>query len=84
LVEEILVERRRELWGEGFRLPDILRLQRSVVRKESVLKHQSNGEELAIKGHYIRVFPDNTAFTANSLYYLFSIPVNELNNNPNL
>lgn len=84
LIEEILLERRRELWGEGFRLSDILRLQRPVVRKESLLKYQSNGEVLAIKGHYIRVFPDNSAFTANSQYYLFSIPVNESNNNSNL
>lgn len=84
LIEEILVERRRELWGEGFRLTDILRLQKPVIRKESLLKYQSNGGDLAIKGHYIRVFPDNSAFTANSLYYLFSIPVNEINNNPNL
>lgn len=27
LVEEILVERRRELWGEGFSMTDILRTQ---------------------------------------------------------
>lgn len=32
LVNEILLERRRELWGEGFGITDILRTQQSVVR----------------------------------------------------
>lgn len=32
LVKEILLERRRELWGEGFGITDILRTQQSVVR----------------------------------------------------
>ncbi|MFC3200096.1 RagB/SusD family nutrient uptake outer membrane protein [Parapedobacter deserti] len=84
LIEEILLERRRELWGEGFRLTDILRLQRAVERKESTLTYSVNGEDLPIKGHYIRVFPDNSAFVPNSPYYLFPIPINEWNNNPNL
>ncbi|MBK1438548.1 RagB/SusD family nutrient uptake outer membrane protein [Parapedobacter sp. ISTM3] len=84
LIEEILLERRRELWGEGFRLTDILRLQRAVDRSESTLTYPANGQHLLIKGHYIRVFPDNSPLVANSPYYLFSIPVNEWNNNPNL
>jgi hypothetical protein len=84
LIEEILLERRRELWGEGFRLTDILRLQKAIERKESTLTYPVNGKELLIKGHYIRVFPDNSSFIANSRYYLFSIPINEINNNPNL
>lgn len=32
LIEEILLERRRELWGEGFSLTDILRTQKAVER----------------------------------------------------
>lgn len=84
LIEEILLERRRELWGEGFRLGDILRLQRAVERKESTLQYTVGDQSYLIKGHYIRVFPDNSAFQPNSPYYLFSIPVNEWNNNPNL
>ena len=32
LVDDILLERRRELWGEGFGITDILRTQRSVER----------------------------------------------------
>src|SRR5690606_10192734 len=34
LIEEILTERRKELWGEGFALSDIIRTQSSLVRKE--------------------------------------------------
>ena len=87
LVEEILLERRRELWGEGFQLPDILRLQRPVVRKASteVLQiQQANGaiKTISLKGHLQLNFPDKSNFVANSPYYLFSIPINEINNNP--
>lgn len=84
LIEEILLERRRELWGEGFRLGDILRLQTSINRRESTFLYPADGEELQIKGHYIRSFPDNSNFIANSKFYLFSIPINEYNNNDNL
>ncbi len=85
LIREILTERRRELWGEGFRLPDILRLQIAPVRKESTETYTTEtGETIAVKGHYVWTFPDKTGLVANSPYYLFSIPVNEINNNPNL
>lgn len=84
LIEEVLLERRRELWGEGFRLPDILRLQRTVVRNETTDTFKSGTSDVVIKGHYVRVFPNNSAFVANSPFYLFSIPVNEMNTNPNL
>lgn len=87
LTEEILLERRRELWGEGFQLPDLLRLQRSVDRKASteVLQIQrSDGsfKTIPLKGHLQLNFPDKSNFVPNSPYYLFSIPKNELNNNP--
>ncbi|KAA6314769.1 hypothetical protein EZS27_034665, partial [termite gut metagenome] len=35
IIDEILLERRKELWGEGFRLYDILRLQTVPVRLET-------------------------------------------------
>jgi hypothetical protein len=84
LIEEILLERRRELWGEGFRLPDILRLQRTIVRTETTETFKSGTADVVIKGHYIRQFPNNSAFVPNSPYYLFSIPINEINTNPSL
>lgn len=89
LIEEILKERRRELWGEGFALPDILRLQRSVVRNVSteilkIPKADGTFKDVPLKGHHQLKFPDKTDFVPNSQYYLFSIPINELNSNPNL
>ena len=34
LLKEIWLERRKELWGEGFQLTDIIRNQQSVDRKK--------------------------------------------------
>ncbi len=84
LIQEVLIERRRELWGEGFRLPDLLRLQRKPVRTETIDTFVSGTSNVVIKGHYVLVFPDNTPLVPNSRYYLFNIPVNEINTNPNL
>ncbi|MXV14569.1 RagB/SusD family nutrient uptake outer membrane protein [Hufsiella ginkgonis] len=84
LIDEIIRERRRELWGEGFRLDDILRLQQAVVRKETTETVKIGTADVLLKGHYVRVFPDNSPLVANSPYYLFPIPVNEINTNPNL
>lgn len=84
LIEEILTERRRELWGEGFRLPDLLRLQRAPVRKESTETFLVNGTNVLIKGHYVIKFTDGTSLVPNSPYYLFPIPDNEIKTNPNL
>ncbi|RPE12154.1 RagB/SusD family nutrient uptake outer membrane protein [Chitinophaga lutea] len=89
LVAEILKERRRELWGEGFALPDMLRLQISVVRKPStevleIPRADGSIRRVPLKGHHQFKFPDQSAFVPNSPYYLFSIPFNEITNNPNL
>ncbi|RPD42264.1 RagB/SusD family nutrient uptake outer membrane protein [Chitinophaga barathri] len=89
LVEEILLERRRELWGEGFALPDLLRLQRPVVRTPStevldIPRQDGSIRKVPLKGHHQLKFPDGSNFTPNSAYLLFSIPLNEVNTNPNL
>lgn len=93
LIEEILIERRKELFGEGFSLSDIIRLQKAVERKAVPADSQliidgkvftSNGSPVSIKGHTITSFPDGSSFAPNSIYYLFSIPVSETTNNPNL
>lgn len=84
LIEEILTERRRELWGEGFRLYDLLRLQRAPQRKESTETVRIGTADVLIKGHYVLKFPNGSALVPNSPYYLFSIPINEINTNPNL
>jgi hypothetical protein len=84
LVEEILTERRRELWGEGFRLLDILRLQQAPLRRTATETFQAGTTVVGIKGHYVLKFPNGGDLVPNSPYYLFSIPVNEINTNPNL
>lgn len=85
IISEILLERRRELWGEGFRLYDILRLQTAPVRRETTETFvDNNGTTQPVRGHWIKKFPDGTSLVPNSRYYLFPVPLNEINNNPNL
>ncbi|PRD55896.1 RagB/SusD family nutrient uptake outer membrane protein [Sphingobacterium gobiense] len=95
LLEEILIERRKELWGEGFALSDIIRTQRSVERKAFL---NSDGTPIQVEvttpdgevkkvngqGHRVVNFPDGKDFTANSPYYIFAIPDEEIRRNPNL
>lgn len=91
VIAEILDERRRELWGEGFSLTDILRLQKPVERRayagDPVLCRQIPGntlKEYTPQGHYITQFSDKTPFIPNSRFYLYAIPETEENANPNL
>lgn len=91
VINEILLERRRELWGEGFSLTDILRTEQAVVRRpyngDPVLCRQIPGgamKEYTPQGHYINQFPDKTAFVPNSTFYLYAVPETEENANPNL
>ena len=94
LVDDILLERRRELWGEGFGITDILRTQRSVERMpltkeeaEQTYDCWQQGDtyrEYNPEGHWFTSFPDGTKFVPNSVYYLYAIPEKETNANPNL
>lgn len=84
LIKEIWIERRKELWGEGFALTDLIRNQQSVERKEYTGTIMSGDKEITVTGHSIVNFPDNTAFTPNSKFYLFRIPEKEELQNPNL
>jgi len=95
LIREILIERRKELWGEGFGLSDIIRNQLAVVRKPYV---DANGKDIKVtivtpagaskqvdaKYHTALTFSDASNFVPNSPYYIFVIPQGEEQNNPNL
>ncbi|MDE5887429.1 MAG: RagB/SusD family nutrient uptake outer membrane protein [Muribaculaceae bacterium] len=97
LLEDIYLERRLELWGEGFGVVDIIRLQKSVERKEwpqteadyveyswideDGVEHSRN---IQPQGHRIVKFPDQSDFSANSKYYLFRITTPEELANKNL
>lgn len=95
VIAEILIERRKELWGEGFALSDILRTQTAVVRNPAlgtdgkplqvtVITPDGSSKVVSAKQHTTLKFPDGSAFKPNSSYYLFSVPQTELNNNPNI
>lgn len=94
LVEETLLERRRELWGEGFALIDIIRNQKSVERKawpSDAIDYTytddegvSHTRQIPPTGHRFTVLPDGSEFTANSKYYLFRIPDSEEQANKDL
>jgi tetratricopeptide (TPR) repeat protein len=95
LLDAIWLERRKELWGEGFALADIIRNQQAVVRKpwddttpvdfpytdaEGVVRTVKKYQ----KGHSSFKFPDGTDFAPNSKYYLYRIIDTEETENPNL
>lgn len=93
LLEAIWMERRKELWGEGFALTDIIRNQQSVEREarevEGVTVYEDNDTEnepetATGEGHYTTKLPDGSAFTKNSIYYLYRIHATEELQNKNL
>jgi hypothetical protein len=84
LIEVILLERRKELFGEGCALSDILRNQKAVERREVPAGTLVPGSAAKVQGHTVVKFPDGSAFEPNSVYYLFAIPATETTNNPNL
>lgn len=95
VLDTILLERRKELWGEGFSLVDIIRTGGTVVRKKfaavgggdsliNVPQPDGSVVKVAGVGHRTLVLPDKSPFVKNSPYYLFSIPISEIQNNPNL
>lgn len=94
VINEILMERRRELWGEGFGITDVLRTQKAVERqalseefqKTEIDCWQEDGTYAKRNplGHWFLKFPDGKPFIPNSTYYLYAIPDTETNANPNL
>lgn len=95
LIDAILVERRKELWGEGFALSDIIRNQLPVVRKPyvdgagndiqvTITTPAGVTKQVPAKYHTALKFADGTPFVANSPNYIFAIPQAEEQNNPNL
>lgn len=84
LIKEIWIERRKELWGEGFALTDLIRNQQTVERKMYEEVITVDGEKITVGGHTITSFSDGSGFTPNSKYYLFRIPEKEELQNANL
>ncbi|MDM1345475.1 RagB/SusD family nutrient uptake outer membrane protein [Myroides marinus] len=98
LLEAIWIERRKELFGEGFARVDIVRNKLAVERKlypQDLIDYEyqvmdNSGKvttktvKLLPQGHRITQFTDKTDFVPNSKYYLFRIPVAEEIENGNL
>lgn len=84
LIEVILIERRKELFGEGFGLSDIKRRQKSIVRRTQPDEYVPGSTSIKKKGHIILRISEKVPFTPNSPYYTFTIPALESDNNPNL
>ena len=94
LLSEIWLERRKELWGEGFSLTDIIRNQQPVERKQYQIPvldedgnptYDENGNPITKNvGHSTLSLPDDTPFVPNSIYYLNRIPEQEELQTPDL
>lgn len=93
LLQAIWMERRKELWGEGFSLTDIIRNQQSVEREATEVpgvtvykenKKTNDPQTATGEGHYTTKLPDGSAFTKNSIYYLYRILADEELQNKNL
>ena len=68
LIQHILMERRCDLWGDGFRLFDIKRLNIAMDRRN--------------KGHNETFWSKAGYFEAGSKELLFLIPKQEIDSNP--
>ncbi len=69
LIDEILLERRIELWGEGFGLLDIKRLKKGIDR--------TNSNHKPVVAKVMTLDPESPDFN-------FQIPQQEIDSNPNI
>lgn len=97
LIEAILLERRRELWGEGFANFDVLRTERAVNRRPTIIDAINNtldpdldfsalplpAEQKPV-GHIRFVDPQGNKLGPNNPYFKYIIPEREVINNPNI
>lgn len=78
LMDEILLQRRIELWGETGRIFDILRLAKGWTRYWTV------GEEVSNHTNYLSKYPEYLNFPADFIECIMMIPQVEIDNNPNI
>jgi len=87
VIADILIERRKELFGEGFSLSDIIRTQGKVERKAYTggMKLLDGTPIPENATHWnLGIGPDGNPLGKNSKYYIFSYPSSEVTNNPHL
>ena len=78
LLDEILLQRRIELWGETGRIFDILRLAKGWTRYWNVDGEESNHT------NYLSKYPEYLNFPADYIECILMIPQTEIDNNPNI
>ncbi len=78
LLDEILLQRRIELWGETGRIFDILRLAKGWTRYWTVDGKESNHT------NYLSKYPEYLNFPADYMECILMIPQTEIDNNPNI
>ena len=78
LLDEILLQRRIELWGEAGRIFDILRLAKGWTRYWEVNGEKSNHT------NYLSKYSEYLNFPADYLECIMMIPQAEIDNNPNI
>lgn len=78
LLDEILLQRRIELWGETGRIFDILRLAKGWTRNWTVGGEKSNHTNILSK------YSEYAAFPADYIECILMVPQTEIDNNPNI
>ncbi len=73
LIDEIMIHRRVELWGEGFRFDDLKRLNQGLVRKVGPIN--TGAHNVSFIGNVVNV-------PASDKRWVFLIPKAELDVNP--
>jgi hypothetical protein len=78
-LDDVLLERRKELFGEGHRFFDALRNHQTIVRKESTKEFP----EIAETSH-LKMVDESVSFDWNYYRVVLPIPKAEMNSNPNM
>lgn len=78
LMDEILVQRRIELWGEAGRIFDILRLRKGWTRYWEIEGMVSNHSD------YLKKYSEYLNFPVDYIECILMIPQAEIDNNPNI
>ena len=78
-LDDVMLERSKELFGEGHRFFDALRNHQTIVRKESTKEFP----EIAETSH-LKMVDESVSFDWNYYRVVLPIPKAEMNSNPNM
>ena len=89
LLNEILTQRRIELWGEGFRFTDLKRLNMALTRNvattvDPALPYKAGHIKTNYAGHHNPALCNINTVAAGDPMWQWMIPIEEMNSNPNI